>query len=40
MNYDYGYIRGTVGTDGDHTDCYIGPDKNAIKLADLPKSEG
>ena len=32
MNYDYGYIRGTVGTDGDHTDCYIGPDENATKV--------
>ncbi|GHU65037.1 hypothetical protein FACS189447_03260 [Spirochaetia bacterium] len=26
MNYDYGYIRGTVGRDKDHLDCYIGPD--------------
>jgi hypothetical protein len=25
MNYDYGYIRGTVGKDKDHVDCYIGP---------------
>jgi hypothetical protein len=25
MLYDYGYIRGTEGTDGDHVDCYIGP---------------
>lgn len=24
MNYDYGYIRGTEGVDGDHVDCYIG----------------
>ena len=32
MNYDYGYIRGTVGTDKDHLDCYVGPDKNAQKV--------
>lgn len=32
MHYDYGYIRGTVGTDSDHVDCFIGPDKNAKKV--------
>lgn len=25
MPFDYGYIRGTVGEDGDHVDCFIGP---------------
>ncbi|MDR1232158.1 MAG: hypothetical protein LBK61_12265 [Spirochaetaceae bacterium] len=25
MSYDYGYIRGTVGTDKDHLDAYVGP---------------
>jgi hypothetical protein len=25
MRYDYGYIRGTVGTDKDHLDAYVGP---------------
>lgn len=25
MLYDYGYIRGTKGTDGDHVDVYVGP---------------
>jgi hypothetical protein len=25
MNYSYGYIRGTVGVDKDHLDCYVGP---------------
>lgn len=29
MNYDYGYIRGTEGVDGDHVDCYIGNNENA-----------
>ena len=32
MHYDYGYIRGTVGTDSDHLDTYVGPDKNATKV--------
>ena len=32
MNYDYGYIRGTEGVDGDHVDCYVGPDKEAQKV--------
>ena len=32
MNYDYGYIRETVGTDSDHVDCYIGSDKDAKKV--------
>ena len=25
MHHDYGYIRGTKGTDGDHVDVYVGP---------------
>jgi hypothetical protein len=25
MSHDYGYILGTLGVDGDHFDCYIGP---------------
>jgi len=29
MKADYGYIRLTEGTDGDHLDCFIGPDKKA-----------
>lgn len=29
MNYDYGYIRGTKGADGDHLDCYIGDNIDA-----------
>ena len=32
MNYDYGYIRGTEGTDSDQIDVYVGPDKNAEKV--------
>jgi len=26
---DYGYLKGTVGADKDHVDCYVGPDKDS-----------
>jgi len=29
MKWPYGYIRGTEGVDGDHVDCYLGPDEGA-----------
>lgn len=29
MAHHYGYIRGTVGTDGDHHDVYVGPNAAA-----------
>lgn len=29
MTHHYGYIRGTLGTDGDHFDCFIGPQGDA-----------
>lgn len=29
MHCDYGYIRGSLGVDGDQVDCYVGPDKDA-----------
>lgn len=29
MRLDYGYIRRTEGADGDHVDCYVGPDEEA-----------
>lgn len=29
MHFDYGYIRGTEGVDGDHVDCYLGENENA-----------
>ena len=29
MQHDYGYIRGTLGSDGDHYDCYVGPHEDA-----------
>lgn len=32
MHYDYGYIRKTKGTDGDHVDVYVGPDEDADQV--------
>lgn len=29
MHHHYGYIRGTRGADGDHYDCYVGPNEAA-----------
>ncbi|MBI1207432.1 MAG: hypothetical protein GC191_09125 [Azospirillum sp.] len=29
MHNDYGYIRGSLGVDGDHVDCYVGPAADA-----------
>lgn len=29
MRYDYGYIEGWLGEDGEDIDCYIGPDESA-----------
>lgn len=30
--YPYGYVRGTMGLDGDEVDVYIGPDKKSDKV--------
>lgn len=32
MLYPYGYVRGTLGLDGDEVDVYIGPDKKSDKV--------
>ena len=32
MHFDYGYIRGTVGKDKDHLDCYLGPNEESEKV--------
>jgi hypothetical protein len=32
MNFAYGYIRGTVGKDKDHLDCYLGPNPDSVKV--------
>ena len=32
MNFDYGYIRGTVGKDKDHLDVYLGPNEKSDKV--------
>jgi len=29
MTWPYGYIRNTMGVDGDHVDCFIGPNEQA-----------
>jgi len=29
MRFDYGYILGSMGTDGDHVDVYLGPNQEA-----------
>lgn len=29
MRYDYGFLEGHVGVDGDELDCYLGPDETA-----------
>lgn len=32
MLYDYGYVRGSIGADGDHVDVFVGPDPNASEV--------
>ncbi len=32
LHFDYGYIRSTLGVDGDLVDCFIGPNKDAPKV--------
>jgi len=32
MLYDYGYIRLTEGQDGEHVDCFLGPDRYAPQV--------
>lgn len=32
MTYDYGYIKGTEGIDGDHVDIFLGKDANNAEL--------
>lgn len=32
MHYDYGYLRQTEGTDGDHVDVYVGPNTKSEKV--------
>lgn len=32
MQYPYGYIRGTKGMDGEHIDCFVGPDESAANV--------
>ena len=32
MPCDYGYIRRTQGSDGEHIDCMVGSDKSSLNL--------
>lgn len=32
MTLPYGYIKGTLGTDGDHVDCFVGQDREAPEV--------
>lgn len=32
MKYDYGYIKGTEGKDGDHVDCFVGPNEECNEV--------
>lgn len=32
IKFPYGYIRGTLGIDGDHVDVYVGPHENASQV--------
>lgn len=32
MPSHYGYIRGTTGADGDHVDCFVGPDEKSDRV--------
>jgi len=32
MKHDYGYVRMSEGHDGEHVDCFIGPDPNSDKV--------
>lgn len=32
MRLPYGYIKGTLGVDGDHVDCFVGPDREAKEV--------
>jgi hypothetical protein len=32
VRYDYGYIQRTEGADGEHVDCYVGPDEAATHV--------
>jgi len=32
LAHDYGYVKGTVGADGDHVDAYVGPNPEAEQV--------
>jgi len=40
MQYPYGYIRGTQGMDGEHIDCFVGPDEDAESVYIITTNKG
>ncbi|HVM95136.1 MAG TPA: hypothetical protein VMT89_02050, partial [Candidatus Acidoferrales bacterium] len=42
MRDDYGYFLGTLGADGDHVDCFVGPhpESEAVFVVDQVKKDG
>jgi hypothetical protein len=40
MTHPYGYIRNTMGVDGDHVDCFIGPDQSAKNVYVMHVTKG
>ncbi len=40
MKYDYGYIRGTLGVDGDHVDVFVGPNEHATHVYIVHQRKG
>jgi hypothetical protein len=39
MPADYGYLRKTTGADGDHLDCFIGPDETSDKVVVIDQKD-
>jgi hypothetical protein len=42
MPCDYGYIKGTMGRDGDHVDVFVGPDRDSdfVAIVDQVNADG
>lgn len=40
MKYPYGYVRGTLGVDGDAVDVFVGPDKSAKNVYIITQMRG
>lgn len=40
MKYPYGYVQGTLGTDGDEVDVFVGPDETSEKVFVVTQMKG